>query len=82
MKIGGTVLFCGNERSPVKTTILDKGLPSGIEGDDLVCYLVQTPLGQFLFYIKNELNTHRHYNPGNRAFWIEPLNGNYGFPAP
>jgi hypothetical protein len=53
--------------------ITEEGLPSGLN-NGLAAF--RTDEGS-LFYMKPELNTGRHYNVGNKAFWVIRSNSSF-----
>ena len=65
MKVGDKVKFFSHGEFRRVLTIVEVGIPSGI--DNLTAYRTDE---NTLFYMKGELGTGKHYNVGNRAFWI------------
>jgi hypothetical protein len=61
-------------------TIIRDQVPSGI--DSLSCYevAVDSLLCPALFYKKPELRTGKHFNVGNKAFWMLMNHGKALFP--
>lgn len=65
MKVGDRVALFSHIGFRRFLTITESHLPSGI--DKFTCYKTNEGL---TFYMKPELGTGRHYNVGNKAFWI------------
>lgn len=65
MKSGDRVALFSHDGFRRFLTIAATHIPSGI--DSLTCY--KTNEGS-TFYMKPDLSTGRHYNVGNKAFWI------------
>ncbi len=71
MKVGDIVFLETYCRSPRKGIITKVGIPSGM-GDNLTTYEVEVQDFPFplKFYMKPELRSGKHFNVGNRAYWI------------
>lgn len=66
MRIGDRVSLFSDSGFQGFLTIVEVGVSSGL-GDGLTCYKMNDGT---LFYMRPEIRTGRHFNVGNKAFWI------------
>jgi hypothetical protein len=76
MKVGDQVALFSHDGFRRFCIISKSRVPSTFDGTP--CY--ETTDGT-LFYLKPELGTGRHYNVGNKAFWIVGAKARGGDPA-